>query len=924
MISRAALALVVAVTALASAGSAVSGGEPTVDVRGDGAELVGVASADAARVSVVLADGSERELALDEGRGFAYRAAAPDHAATVLLARDTRGSVVATVRLAPPASCGGRLGPCDASASPERSVLGFLMRRERTELARIDPRTLRPLGRTVRLAGPVAAHAVSPSGDRVAFGSSRAGSIRIADRDLARVSAPIRLVAGEEVEVRVLAWLATDRIVAVVQRLGDYRRRVRLRELVVVDPSAGRVVARRRITNRLAIGGSQVAAGRLVLLLYPSTWSGDRVTLVVADANGAVRTTAVTVGRSGSALQRPALAVEPDGRRAILLRWGLRETLPAIAVALDTRRVTTQRLRVTGAPLRPATISTLWASSVGPHHVATFGVVATGARPAAGVHLLDTRSWTVRQLDGEASSFAAHQGRVLAFGSNSAGGTAGARGVGVRAYDLTGRRLYHLYGSRPLGRVLFAGDYGHVIRGRAARRLVFDARTGRALGTLPPLAAEVAIVEEPPRRETRDPFVAAQPTDPFARISNRGTPIELSARTRRDFRRSGMPSSPAFLLGTRAGIAFYRIGPDSRPCYFTGNASEPGVPGSGGCGGLFPSRRFPVLDHSTFALRRGETAPRLIRIAGIAADAVVEFGIRDRRGRVVERVPVVENLFADAAPPQTPVGSVVGFDAGGRIVYRHSLFRRRPLPPRPTTTRPRPAPQPRPAPGERAIQRGAADGASVEVYRSGLVIFRLLARDSRAGRLLSGTTVSAGCIKLERFQGHVDPWEVLHWKPFRPDLRVVIAGRHGSPKPPFDACEIRGSYGRRWGTPYGYRSAVEIPFNLRARRFFADRAEARRLAYFVRSPALTAIRRALKQGAGPAPSSAAIAGRYPAGVVALAARTDRPPTGAIGVWSDANEIIEAVARGAGGRRLFVTIRAGRIARHNVEGLAFVF
>jgi hypothetical protein len=95
------------------------------------------------------------------------------------------------------------------------------------------------------------------------------------------------------------------------------------------------------------------------------------------------------------------------------------------------------------------------------------------------------------------------------------------------------------------------------------------------------------------------------------------------------------------------------------------------------------------------------------------------------------------------------------------------------------------------------------------------------------------------------------------------------------------------------------------------------------LRYFVRSPVISEIRRSLRRG-GEAPSADVIAGRVGRRVVALDRRDQLPPAGTVGFWSDGDQIIEAVEQAPGGRRLFVRLRAGRIAWHNLHALAFVF
>jgi len=43
----------------------------------------------------------------------------------------------------------------------------------------------------------------------------------------------------------------------------------------------------------------------------------------------------------------------------------------------------------------------------------------------------------------------------------------------------------------------------------------------------------------------------------------------------------------------------------------------------------------------------------------------------------------------------------------------------------------------------------------------------------------------------------------------------------------------------------------------------------------------------------------------------------------IGIWSNQLDLIEASARTASGKRLFIELRGGRISGPNLEGLAFV-
>ena len=616
------------------------------------------------------------------------------------------------------------------------------------------------------------------------------------------------------------------------------------------------------------------------------------------------------------------------------------------------------------------------------------------------------------------------------------------------------------------------GDFSYTARrpGEAARLLRAYDRDGRLLSTVAPrpaaprcggAAGPCADPETAPASSSRRAASAREPSpqdDPFSRISNEGTPVELSAEGRRALERMGMPNARAFLLATSGGRAFYRLapGPRGRPCFATGPAITVGRFGILACvASGFPSRARPILDFSSFELKRGEREPRVLRLEGIAADAIAAVALVGPDGKVVARVPVERNVFALASPPPPPLRLLLALGAGDEVVYRQPFAG--PVPPREAERRgvagygvrltfprgwdaelyrprgavtagpivlaanfplrpfrrvedvaaaarrmprdgiliflgeagagsrqrfPRAAlplelsrahlaaagalapargvatrdfsvngrlfqllvhfgrrpvsasslrqlnavlrtlrVAPRvPTPDARPLQQGEADGASVRVYRSGIVVFRFDATATRLYRLLAGTNVSAGCIKFRTVRGPWDPREFLVWKPFARELAATFGRRYHSPAPPYDACTVRGSWGRRWNDPRGMRNAVEVPFNERARRFFDEQAVARDLALFVRSPTI----RALRRSDAPLPDAAAIARRFRARVTALPRRGERAQPGRIGVWTDGRDELEVSERTPGGRRLFILVLDGRIARHNLQGLAFVF
>lgn len=113
------------------------------------------------------------------------------------------------------------------------------------------------------------------------------------------------------------------------------------------------------------------------------------------------------------------------------------------------------------------------------------GLLRQGSEPA-GLELIDTRRWTVRTLDPEASLVAFSAGTLLAYGAvtNTEGSstvTETVTGVGLTAYALDGEERFHLFGEEPILDVQTAGQYAYV--GPAADRIlhVVDLRSGRVV-----------------------------------------------------------------------------------------------------------------------------------------------------------------------------------------------------------------------------------------------------------------------------------------------------------------------------------------------------------------------------------------------------------------------------------------------------------
>jgi hypothetical protein len=233
--------------------------------------------------------------------------------------------------------------------------------------------------------------------------------------------------------------------------------------------------------------------------------------------------------------------------------------------------------------------------------------------------------------------------------------------------------------------------------------------------------------------------------------------------------------------------------------------------------------------------------------------------------------------------------------------------------PAPRVTGSEPVPPRQVRPQGPPVQTGSTHGVTVRIHAPNIAVFDLRRVDP-AIRGLIGDRFGLTCFRAAGMGlGGGGGGTTGHGH-----YVVRLSGRV-----PFDGCQVSGSFGRRWGSGRSWHAPVELPLTAAGRRYFAERAAARELAYFVRSPAMSAVRRALRRETGDAPPPAELAARFGGAAVALATPEAMPPQDKIGIWTDADAQIR-VTKVAEGRTLFVEVREGRIARTNVRRLAFVF
>jgi hypothetical protein len=400
-----------------------------------------------------------------------------------------------------------------APAGPERStVLGLLWGGRRAVLARLDARTLRPVGRRIEVGGG-GSQAFSPNRRTVVVASAvvsgpsaDSGRSELSFVDVRTMRRMKQLELRASGLVSDILWSEPDRLVVL---LDDPPR------VVAIEMHPLRATSPKRLSGRVA--AIDAKAGRLVLLLAPAHSIGPSQ-LAVVESDGRVR--AVDLGEilSGwepveltedpyATRQRiPGLAVSPNAARAVVIPAGDR----VADVDLDSLRVSYHELsepvslfkRLSNWLEPEAEAKTVegpdrFARWVGEHQVAVTGTSYLGPMDSdsgayrAGLRLIDTRDWSVRTLAKQAAGMVVVRDLVLAYAWAYGEGV---DGIGLRAYGPDGEERFHLFGNRPLDWVEAASPYAYVPRDGGERFEVVDLRSGRVVARPKPRLT-VSIVE---------------------------------------------------------------------------------------------------------------------------------------------------------------------------------------------------------------------------------------------------------------------------------------------------------------------------------------------------------------------------------------------------------------------------------------------
>ena len=398
------------------------------------------------------------------------------------------------------------------------------------------------------------------------------------------------------------------------------------------------------------------------------------------------------------------------------------------------------------------------------------------------------------------------------------------------------------------------------------------------------------------------------------------------------------------LIAKRNSHAFYVIRrSDGRLCYSIGDVRKKLTPaqaeantrfGGGGCidPRIFPSKALPVLDFSFFSYRPGDAESRLAGLQGFAADPVARIGVIGRDNRIVFSVPVENNVYTAGKKGIAGARGIVALDKDAKVLWVQCMaggrapaaqfpsggcgkYKNSPQPVVPSTAQPQKPVKPR---GPVIVQRGSGDGTTVLV-RGAKITADFGGVSSETHRLLATRgRITLGCFKLVTVGGKPYTTGAGASKPFTTVLQIRLFSPDSASVAPFDGCTATGAYGHTWNDAHGTHDAVEIPLTPRGRRFFAERAAARDIAWLARARVFHNIRYARQPL-----NTHEVARRLGRHVIPLGSPEATPPTGKLGIWLGEPRHIVLVERATTGRRLYLELRHGVKYRTNLLGLTQV-
>jgi hypothetical protein len=346
----------------------------------------------------------------------------------------------------------------------------------------VDPLTLKETGRGFDLGSQNNGwlRATSPDGKLVALAGG-SSTIRVVDLARNRISVELRV---DNYPAMFLAWPQSDMLVAVTRPSDNSGGG----SIIVANPEIGEVVARKVLSG--SVVSAAASPGVVAALTSPPVPAGSRrhSELSVLSTSGQTFTIPLDRIEAGyrlppksseipfGTMTTPGLSISPDGSRVLVA--GLDGLVAEVSV--DARSVTYARLSGPApSPLTSGIVSVaqaklnnytyLRARWLENDTVAIFGhrqrLEPVGRHRVkdrlspSGITIFDPDAQRACTLDARADTVLETDGPLLAFREFANGAH---EGMGVIAYTIDGRKLWHNFGARTIDWVAVVGGYAYV------------------------------------------------------------------------------------------------------------------------------------------------------------------------------------------------------------------------------------------------------------------------------------------------------------------------------------------------------------------------------------------------------------------------------------------------------------------------------
>jgi hypothetical protein len=390
-------------------------------------------------------------------------------------------------------------------------------------LGQVSPTTLKLHGRTLRVPEGFTPAALDPDGRQLLLLNALAPTGRSSGEpalsivnltDLRVESGPQPRLDDDLSQSRVVtaAWPSAHQILVVAQRFGRRRWRrgprvLTAQDMLAINPSSGAVKWRRKLSTSLAPTDSATVGHTTILLLQAvKAELRGRATVIAASPGGVLRSSSLTLTQAGYGSYPAALVVTAGtgGRHSYVLSGGGK------VYSIDPATAQATLHRVTPPADTPATSPPdllLDAAPLGSNIAASGFFPRPAGPPAAGIFLIDTKTWAAKLLDPKTPEWFTAGSSLVTFtqaGQFRSPAAWKTKGTGITIYNANGAVRRHLYGTQAfVGVTALPGYDAAILPGRPGRitppgtpaehrardaairlhELLFNPATGQTLGS---------------------------------------------------------------------------------------------------------------------------------------------------------------------------------------------------------------------------------------------------------------------------------------------------------------------------------------------------------------------------------------------------------------------------------------------------------